>query len=59
MKGEYRRVRLRGSAVLAAVLVITENERWRDRLIVVERIGEEVSLWCGAPDIDRAGSPRG
>jgi len=47
VKDEYRGVRRRGFAVLAAVLVVVEDERWRDGRIVVERIGEEVFLWCG------------
>jgi len=47
VKDEYRGVRRRGFAVLAAVLVVVEDERGCDGRIVVERIGEEVFLWCG------------
>jgi len=36
-----------GFAVLTAVLVVIDDERWCDRRIVVEWIGEEVFLWCG------------
>ena len=47
MKDEYWRGRMRGFPVLAAVLVVIEDERGSDGHIVVERIGEEVFLWCG------------